>query len=309
MKTLIFTLRPLADFGTPLAGDTLFGQLCWALAWRHGGAALDEALAGYTEGRPFAVLSDAFPAGLLPRPALPDDVAGLPRADPAVRKALRRRRWLPADGAGQTLRDWLRTAVDVPDGRPAVRTQNTIDRLTGTTGRGIFAPRQVDLTAFEPGMRLELHAVHDPQRMPADILRELLQDIGTVGFGRDASTGLGKFEVVSSREQTPGTATRHAMTLAPCAPEPAALDPAGCWWLPLTRFGRHGSTAALGGGGGPFKRPILLARTAAVLRWREPCTAPFHGRGLGGAAVPLSAVIPGTVHQGYAPLLPIVLEE
>jgi hypothetical protein len=33
----------------------------------------------------------------------------------------------------------------------------------------------------------------------------------------------------------------------------------------------------------------------------------FHGRGLGGVAEPISAAEPATVHQGYAPLLPLTL--
>ena len=34
-----------SPFGTPLAGDTLFGQLCWALRESAGEAALKERLA------------------------------------------------------------------------------------------------------------------------------------------------------------------------------------------------------------------------------------------------------------------------
>ena len=48
MKALKFTLRPLSAFGTPLAGDTLFGHLCWALALRRGSAGLSTLLDGYT---------------------------------------------------------------------------------------------------------------------------------------------------------------------------------------------------------------------------------------------------------------------
>ena len=44
MKTYRLTLRPLTAFGTPLAGDTLFGQLCWALRHRLGNAALTRLL-------------------------------------------------------------------------------------------------------------------------------------------------------------------------------------------------------------------------------------------------------------------------
>jgi len=310
MKALKFTLRPLTPFGTPLAGDTLFGQLCWALALRRGSAGLDDLLYGYVDGQPFAVLSDAFPAGLLPRPTVPDSVAGLAAADPRERKALRRRQWLPADQAALPLHAWLHSAVEAAQGVAVVRTQNTINRLTGTTGRGAFAPRQVEQIEFPPGTVLDVHAVHDPERLTAAALHEALSDIGASGFGRDASTGLGKFDVIAmdAAADAARTPAAHAMTLAPCAFDPEAIDPDGCWWLPVTRFGRHGGTAALGGGGGPFKRPLMLARTGAVLRWQQPCGDLFHGQGIGGTGRPLSGVMPATVHQGYAPVVSIRLE-
>jgi len=78
-----------------------------------------------------------------------------------------------------------------------------------------------------------------------------------------------------------------------------------CWYAPETRFGRHGSQAALWGR--PFKNPILMARTGGVF---TPKVAPLHGfvgQGVGGRGE-LSRVIPETVHQGYAPVVPLRLE-
>ena len=313
MNALRITLRPLTAFGTPLAGDTLFGQLCWALALRQGAAALDELLVGYTEGVPFAIVSDAFPQGLLPRPTVPDFILGLKPAAAAQRKAQRRLQWLPAEGRSQPLVDWLATAEAALDGtgmgRAQLLTQNTINRLTGTTGTGAFTPRQVEQTTYLPGTLLELHVLHDPTRLTLADLRQALDDIGAGGFGRDASTGLGKFEItgVVASDLPPHNSTHlpalHFMTLAPCAPIADELQPEQCFWQPVTRFGRHGGVAALGGGGGPFKRPILLARTGAVLTLRTAASPQFHGTGLGGAGFPVSGVIPGTVHQGYAPVI------
>jgi len=54
---------------------------------------------------------------------------------------------------------------------------------------------------------------------------------------------------------------------------------------------------------------MMLARTGAVIRWRQACAATWHGAGLGGTKQPVSTVMPATVHQGYAPLVPIKLEE
>lgn len=58
MKLYRFTLTPQSAMGTPLVGDTLFGQLCWAVRNRFGEARLSELLEGYTAQRPFMVVSD-----------------------------------------------------------------------------------------------------------------------------------------------------------------------------------------------------------------------------------------------------------
>lgn len=308
MKTLLVTLRPLTPFGTPMAGDTMFGHLCWALRLRHGEAALRAALEGYTADRPFLVVSDGFPSGYLPRPTLPTTASVQPALDPRIRKEERRKRWLPLSGAQQPLRQWLGLAADVSISRDTARTQNTINRLTGTTGSGLFAPRQLALRGYAPGACVDVHLVYDPQRIRAEDVQRLLADVGATGFGRDASTGLGKFDVVSVTEKTAPPASRYFMTLAPCAPDPAVLQTELCRWLPVTRFGRHGGSAALGGGGGPFKRPILLAATGAVWAAHGDWTLPFFGRGLGGDQQRISGALPATVHQGYAPVQPLYAE-
>lgn len=311
MDCLRVELRPLTAFGTPLAGDTLFGHLCWALRWRHGETALERWLDGYTAGRPFAVVSDAFPAGKVPRPAVPEWAFGL-RLDPSQRKRWRSRAWLPLSGSDSPFGDWLRTAESLPDDLLPVEeilVQNTINRLTGATGDGPFAPRRVTRSVFPHGARLEVHLAHDPERIDVETLLQAMEDIGEGGYGRDASAGLGKFSIGAVDRRRPVTDGRNAaITLAPCAADPAALVTAECFWQPVTRFGRHGSVAALGLAGGAFKRPVLMMRTGAFLRLREGHVPAFHGRGLGGRVDPLSAVIPGTVHQGYAPLLPIRAE-
>ena len=306
VKALLVTIRPQSAFGTPMAGDTLFGHLCWALSFRKGATAFERIMDGYTDGNPFAVVSDAFPSGYLPRASLPDALMGSDHLDPSARKALKRRQWLPREGLGLPYSEWLRQSCSAWPGKVATVTQNTIHRITGTTGSGVFAPRQVEQMTFARETLLDIHLVLDTHKLTlADIL-EALSDIGQSGFGRDASTGLGKFEVVSAveRNDAPNDSTDF-MTLPPCAPDVSKLDASRCWALPMTRFGRHGSVLAASGK--PFKRPIMLARTGAVLRLLSG-PALFHGVGLGGQDAPISIAMPATVHQGFAPILPILLD-
>ena len=139
------TLTLHTPLGTPLAGDTLFGQLCWALREAQGETELTRQLEGYTEGRPWLVVSDGFPAGYLPKPSLPQHFE--PQADPTARKAAKKRSWIPTAETGQPLQALLASAVNDAtaygkDKAPLrdVQPHNTLNRLTGTTGEDGFAP-------------------------------------------------------------------------------------------------------------------------------------------------------------------------
>ncbi len=312
MDRSIATITPRSAFGGPIRGDTLFGQLCWAARHRWGEARLSELLQGYTAGQPFLVVSDAFPAGYLPRPALPlhffDEV---PDAD---RKAVKKRRWLPREHFAKPLRQWLNHAA--PDSAISsdelmathVQPHNTINRMTGTTGTGEFAPYTTAQHWFAPDLALDIYFAHDAERLSEDEIGELLEDVGHAGYGRDASIGLGKFEVASlASGGWPAQDNANAMmTLAPCAPQGLNFDSARSWYQPFTRFGRHGDLAVHTGR--PFKNPVLMADTGALLAREDGEVSSFCGQGVGGAAQ-LSKAIESTVHQGYAPALPVFLEE
>lgn len=319
MNTWRATIRLLSAFGTPFKGDTFFGQLCWAARNRYGEDRLAGLLEGYTEGRPFAVVSDAFPSGHLPRPSLPrhwfNDV---PNED---RKAVKKRLWMPLDHVAVPLAEWFahcKSAGDVADAglHECPQPHNTINRATGTTGEGAFAPYAIEQHWHGPKIktprerfvpaRLDTYFVVDESRLTGDELRTLIADVGTFGFGRDASIGLGKFEVAAfdAMELPAQTDADAWLTLAPCAPQGLEWDTAHCFYQIFTRFGRHGNLGVHTGR--PFKSPVLLADTGAVLTPHTYRTVTFTGQGLGGGGG-LSKAIPETVHQGYAPVIGIRL--
>ena len=305
------TLALHTPFGTPMAGDTLFGQLCWALREASGEAELTRQLAGYTQGQPWLVVSDGFPAGHLPKPTLPQHFE--PQRDPAARKAAKKKRWIPVNKTSETLARLLESAVE--DGtafgnspQSAMQAHNTLNRLSGTTGEGEFAPFSQPHTFHASKQAIDVYFAIDEARLTTEQTRLFLAAIGATGFGRDASTGLGKFTV---EQFSPVSFARPAQanafwTLAPCAPQGQGFDGAQSYWRVLTRFGRHGNAYALSSN--PFKTPVLLAASGAVLMPSEEFSERlFVGQGLGGNGI-LSKTEPATVHQGYAPVVPITLE-
>ena len=304
MQTHRFTLRPLSAFGTPLAGDTLFGQLCWSLRHQLGNARLNALLQGYTSGQPFAVVSDALPANHLPLPSVPSQL--WQSSDPAERKALKKKKWLPVSALDTPFATWQSCAkTDAEVACQTVRAQphNTINRQTGTTGEGQFAPYAMPQIWFHPAMRFDVYVVLDEARLSLVELTTALDTMGQTGFGRDASIGLGKFERMGSPVmlQWPRLANANSyLTLGPSAPQGLGFCQTRSTYLVATRFGRHGDVAVQSGQ--PFKRPVLLAKAGGVF-WPEQIdtSLPFIGQGLGG----VSLSMPETVQQGYTPVIAI----
>lgn len=319
MESLRITLQPLSAFGGPIRGDTLFGQLCWAALHRWGETRLGELLDGYTSGHPFVVCSDAFPAGYLPRPALP--LHRFERLDNEDRKVVKGRRWLPLEIVTEPVVGWLAAcrsdaqvlaALGGDGGSRLAEThaqpRNSINRLTGTTGGAEFAPYAQPQLWFHPTMRFDCWLLIDPERLARADVEQLLRDVGLAGYGRDAGIGLGKYEIADLiPEVPPRMADANACyTLAPCAPQGLGLDPARSHYQVFTRFGRHGDRAVHSGR--PFKTPVLLADTGAVLSGPGLPAGPYVGQGLGGDGS-LSNAISQTVQQGYAPCIGIHLGE
>jgi CRISPR-associated protein Csm4 len=144
----------------------------------------------------------------------------------------------------------------------------------------------------------------DPIKISREECQQCLEDIGQFGYGKDASIGMGKFEIIEFVDQPlPAQSVSNAcLTLAPSAPQALGFNADNSFYQLFTRFGRHGDIA-VHQAGKPFKNPILLAQTAAVFSTQPPASG-FIGQGIGGNGE-LSKTIRETVHQGYAPVIAI----
>jgi CRISPR-associated protein Csm4 len=324
--TYCAVLRPQTAFISPMVGDMLFGQLSATLAQQHGSDALTALLAGYTTGTPFAVISDAFPSGYLPKPRLP--IAMVKQAlgsqateqDPTQRKAAKKQAWIPLASLPKlhtepaSLTALWKAATELPDkqkSQSTPETHNSINRHTNTTGEGGFAPYSVSATWTSGD--LQVYCVLDTARFTVDKLKAVLQAIGQWGYGKDATVGKGKFSVVGDITATPAPESNlkpntasplhHWWTLAACAPQGLGFDALHSYYVPVTRYPRHGGEALHAS---PYKAPLLMADTAGVFASTSADHRHFIGQGLGGDSSPdasISRAMPATVHQGYAPVI------
>ena len=319
MEFYVVTVSLQSAFGTSLKGDTLFGQLCWAIRNRLGMAQLQQCLEGYINNSPFAVISDAFPENYLPLPKLPSCFYQLPAEED--RKSIKKRVWLAKTELQKPLDEWLLHAVNakqiagtVPENAKKLalnslselypQPHNTINRLSNTTGDSGFAPYSSDQEWFIPDLRWHIYLLLDTAQLSLDDCKQCLSDIGDFGYGRDASIGMGKFKIENFQAASvPDNPKANAcLTLAPCAPQGLNYDPQHSYYQLFTRFGRHGDIA-VHQHGKPFKNPVLLAETGALFATTPP-KAGFIGQGIGGKGE-LSKTLPETVHQGYAPVIAV----
>ena len=320
MKLYRFIVTPQSAMGTPLVGDTLFGQLCWAVRNRFGETRLIELLDGYTVQRPFMVVSDAFPQDFLPLPTLPSRFWKELEHD---RKQLKKAQFIKIDDAQKNnvvswqeyaLSEYLKLQEKIKNDKSEEEKKkwgkttqdqfhNTVDRQTNATGKDKVSPYSTKITWFGTEQKFDLYIVLDESRFSLSELQQILDDVGDFGFGRDASIGLGKYQC--SNPQAVNFSQQNAncyLTLANCAPQGLSLNKEHCYYQITTRFGRHGDIQALSSS--PFKKPIILAKPAAIFTPENYQPRLFLGNGLSG----ISYAQPNAVHQGYAPVLNLFVD-
>ncbi|AIL32872.1 hypothetical protein IX83_05660 [Basilea psittacipulmonis DSM 24701] len=313
MNLYRITLEAKSAFATPLVGDTLFGQLCWGIVNRYGEDCLQSLLKGYAEKNPFMVVSDAFPSGYLPLPTLPSKLWATQGNED--RKALKKKRWIALTHLTQPLSSWQQLALndrevvlnvlgsDTPYQVTVEQMHNTVNRATNKAGQDAFAASYVvEQICYPTGLKQDLYVLLDETRFSRSDFEQVLKDIGQTGYGKDASIGMGKFDFTIESFSFDSIPHANAwLTLSNSAPQTDDCDVLHSYYQIVTRFGRHGQDLALTGK--TFKKPIILVKTAALLTPKSYSQRSFIGQGL----TSVSWEHRETVHQGYAPVLPVCL--
>lgn len=309
MKLYQIDIEPTGGFYTQIKGDTLFGMFCWAVAERFGENRLTKLLDGYTESRPYIVLSDAFPKGYLPKPVLPfpyfkkegqkDDEFNVKE-----RKKFKRREWLPADKISLPTNQMAEEFEEVSFMKKMLKTANSVNPETNHAGGGKYSAYTTEQIHYQG--ELTIYAVIDESRIAADEVKTLFEQIGQTGYGKKASSGGGKFSVKAMNPVSFDNSSYTAlMTLAPSVAQSGEFDAEKSFYKVFVRFGRHGNKSALSEN--PFKLPVLAMDAGAVLtpvtkREKAPL---FAGTGVKGVSLSDDR----TVFQGYAPVIPLNAKE
>jgi len=294
MKLYKYTIKPTSSFGTPLKGDTLFGQLCWAVRYLYGEETLTALLKEYATD-PFLIVSDAFPTGYLPKPKMPSSYL---KEDTKQKKENRKKVWLTQQELQNGEYNLARKDKDIALlDKQSTTIHNALNYLTFHTGDGDgFDPYGTD--EYILGEK-DIYFAIDENRFDNNKLKKSVGFIATLGYGKDTTIGKGRFEIINITEtEIDTTQSTSYMTLSPFSPKGQKFEK--IFYDPFVRFGKHGYEKAHQKA---FKKPLLLADSTSVVKLSHSLSPkkPYIGKALEN----ISDSHPETKHQGYSIVIPI----
>ena len=172
---------------TPFQADTLFGHLCWVVAYREGEKGLQEFLDPFQKKSPPFLISDGFPTGLLPKPLSAEFCV----TDPQERKDLKKTDFV-ASKDFESISEGKECRPDILPNPYSVYLlpHNKIDRLTYSTSKegGVFSLRQI----YIPEINIYLKVISEEWK---NRVVGLFEDLSKVGYGKKKSIGSGQYSL------------------------------------------------------------------------------------------------------------------
>jgi CRISPR-associated protein Csm4 len=302
-QELVCIIEPRSAFLTPMQADTLWGTLAWACRWVYGEDALMEFLTMQPDGSPKLLLSDAFPENLLPRPLQAVTVT-------EIRDAIQN------EGIDENSSEYLEALAMAKDWlkRPYIIRERVFDLLKGSTAESFLVsqnsdnghpvesvierlPRQHNIIDRRRGGSLRDNGLYTHQEMwlkgcwiiylrstfDATWLFPLFDYLSESGFGKRASTGMGRFTIRDLRE--PKTHERFPavdnangfMTLS----SSYLISPgeiAGRMFYKLhVKRGKVGPAMPTGKSGGFLKHPVAMCVAGSIFESKTPYR-PWFGK-------------------------------
>lgn len=261
-----------SPISTPMLSGTLFGHLCWAYRDLHTEQALNLWIESLHHS-PF-LISDAFPVNTLPKPILPPEGFGENRDNI---KAFKKIRHLPLGDflstrhqmSTRTLADQLNnTKREAYFDNTCRIAHNRINRVTGTTPQsgGLYFTEEhwpqsaISNADSKDGFRPNLD-VYASSSLNKDEIQMLFQHIGSVGFGKDASLGRGRFTVSVSSPPS-GLFDTHGSRCLSLSHGSLTPNMANARYAVRTHYGKLG--AVLANHRSPFKYPLTLLQPGST---------------------------------------------
>jgi len=277
MDTYRLQLKIRSPLATPIQGDTVFGHICWGIAYHEGEKILLDFLASYNT-EPQLTISNGFPHGRLPMPILTPSAPEIENRDALTQlKAIKKQEFVQQElffdqsfyFSTETLRNQLPSNNRKNNTlKEAHRTHNTINRATGMVEEGgLYA-----VSEKYPKKEKELLDLYMTSTLPEKRINELFQWAFEFGYGADKSTGKGVLEITALDQLTFPQDGKRCMALGNFVPA-ADNKLKGLRANIMTKFGKLGGHFVTSRN--PFKKPILMYKAGATFEC--PNSTPYVG--------------------------------
>ena len=176
MKLYKTTFTPISNLATSLKGDTLFGQICWAIRYTFGNDKLESLLSTY-ETSPFLVVSDGFAKGYVPKPSLPSNLLG---ENNDLKKENRKKVWLKLEELQNG--DFLKALKDedvLNINKTTIVVKNSLNYKTfSTDDSGVFSPYGESETIISPR---DIYFLIDINTFSLEELKQTIKTLSLMG--------------------------------------------------------------------------------------------------------------------------------
>ena len=304
MKSLKLTIEFKSPLGSMLLSDTIFGHFCWEYRDIFGEDKLKEVLEDF-ESNPFIVFSDGFVKDTLPMPFLKpkslNEMKGYFKEKfgddfdyYSNVKRLKKARFVKVDFFKSLKEDLelfaLYDYIHKSKTKTAHFIRNSVHRITNTVQDGLYSTTEVFY-----GEPVDIYVKYDEGRIDKSTIKKVFESIGRFGFGRDKSTGKGRFEVVEIEDEPKVLARKSTKTFISLSSGVPDEDCEVLYGKTFTKFGKHGRGPILKN---PFKNPVVLFKSGSVFSFKMEKEA--YGRGLS------VSVYHGHCHSAY--MLPLFVD-
>jgi len=285
-----YKATPKSPFMTEIMSDTLFGHLCWAIAYTEGDKFLEEFLTRYEENKPAPILfSSAFPAGRLPRPTLPaltrkksNTLMGKDRKNIVKNvsklKDLSKKKFIAIDDWKTLKNDYSqqkfyemhlkRQDTDETCFNIETGAANAISRINGRTLEdGGFFTREKRWHNEDTTLDIYMQADESEYDRAHWFLTDYLPQNG---FGADKSIGMGHMTIEQDKDFDPSffEVNEPNARMSLCLAAFEGIGSIDASYKLNTKFGKLGGSFAFssptGGNPKPFKKPILMYEPGAI---------------------------------------------
>ena len=283
MKSLKIAIHFTSPVASLMQSDTIFGQFAWWYRYKYGEERLTDALKGF-ETQPFAVFSDGFLENTISMPILkPQSLSkikdNLGEKYYEKMKEVKSARYINLDDKwlnGENINFFSIYHFMNCKSEKKIKRQkfirNSINRISDTTEEGLYS---IEETFFNSSVNVDIYAKYDENKISENEIEEIFDEIGSFGFGKDKSTGKGRFRIVKIEENPKILDAKQTNAFVSLS---SGIFDENCSILfgkKFTKFGKHSEELVFKN---PFKNPVILFKAGSVFKIKQ--VKDIYGRGL-----------------------------